>query len=523
MSANAITIAVFVVLIGLTLGITIWASRQDRGAAQHLVAGGKIKAWQNGIAIAGDFLSAATFLGVAGLVAIGGFAGFYLGAGGVIAYITLLVLVSGPLRNLGKFTTADALTSRFNAKGVRATAALASVAILIPYMIAQLVGAGSIIQLLTGIDYSVSVIVIGVLMAIYITAGGMLATTWIQITQAVLLIGGIFVLLLFLLARFNFNPVSIFNEVDAQVGREVLFAPRGGLEGLGWVSYNVTFLLGAVGLPHILIRFFTVPDAKAARTSAAVSLWIVAFALVATPILGYGAMVIVGQEAIAAAGEGGNMTLPLLAEALGGPVFIAFISAAAFAAILSTLAGIVIASSGTFAHDLYNNVLRNGEASERELVRTSRLVAVLVPIFAILCSLAVQNVNIAILIAVPLVFAASAIMPVLLLTIYWKRFNRHGVIAGLLTGLIAPLILLLLSPSVMGENALSPFDNPGLITVPLGFLACYLGTVLSGTRAAEERERGEQVSWDEIYVRANTGIGKVDLESEEKEPVESRT
>ena len=286
MSTDAITLTIFIALVVLTLGITAWASRSDKGADQHLVAGRKIQGWQNGIAISADFLSAATFLGIAGIVALGGFAGIYLGTGGIIAYITLLVLIAAPMRNLGKYTTADALTSRFNAGGVRSTAAFTSVAIIIPYMIAQLVGAGSIIELLTGVDYVVSVVIIGALMAIYIAAGGMLATTWIQIFQAVVLIGGIFIVLVFMLARFSFNPIALFNDVEAQVGIDVLRSSDGGpLEGLGWISYNVTFLLGAAGLPHILIRFLTVPDAKAARISAAVSIWIIAFALIATPVV----------------------------------------------------------------------------------------------------------------------------------------------------------------------------------------------------------------------------------------------
>ncbi len=522
MSPDAFTIALFVVIIAITLGITAWAARQTKDASDHYVAGGKITGWQNGIAIAGDFLSAATFLGVTGLIAVGGFVGFYLGAGGVIAYLTLLVLIAGPLRNLGKYTMADALTSRFNSTGVRSAAALSTLAISIPYMIVQLVGAGSLIELLLGIDYAVAVIIIGALMAIYITAGGMVATTWIQIVKAVLLISGILVMVLLVLARFSFNPLTVFNEAAAQAGGDTLNpAGSGGLvEGLTWISFNVTFLLGAAGLPHVLIRFFTVPDAKAARTSAAVSLWIIAFGLATTPILGYGAVLLIGQDTIAEAGEGGNLAVPLLAEALGGSLLFAYISAVAFVTILAVVSGLAIAASGAFAHDIYNSMIRNGEASEREQLRAARIMAVLVSVVSILLSLAVQNVNVAILVAIPLVFAASANVPVILLTLYWKRFNTSGAITGMLAGLIIPLVLILLSPDVMGENALFPLGNPGLVSVPLGFLGCYLGTVLSGTRAREERERGEQISYDEIYVRSNTGI--IEEEIEEEKPHESR-
>lgn len=524
MSTDVYTIVLFVAIIAITLGITAWASRRTKDTSDHYVAGGEIKGWQNGIAIAGDFLSAATFLGVTGLIAVGGFVGFYLGAGGVIAYLTLLVLIAAPLRNLGKYTMADALTSRFNTTGVRSVAALSTLAVSIPYMIVQLVGAGSLIELLLGVDYTVAVVIIGILMAIYITAGGMVATTWIQIIKAVMLVSGILAMVILVLARFSFNPLTIFNEVAAQEGGDLLNpSGAGGLvEGLTWVSFNVTFLLGAAGLPHVLIRFFTVPDAKAARTSAAVSLWIIAFGLAATPILGYGAVLLVGQDRIAAASPEGNVAVPLLAEALGGPILSAYISAVAFVTILAVVSGLAIAASGAFAHDIYNSVMRGGQASEREQLRAARIMSVLVSGLAILLSLAVQNVNIAILVAIPLVFAASANVPVILLTLYWKRFNTSGVIVGMLAGLVIPLILILISPTVMGESAIFPLGNPGLLSVPLGFLGCYLGTILGGRSAEREMREGRQVSYDEIYVRSNTGIGDADQEIGSEEPRKSR-
>ena len=400
-------------------------------------------------------------------------------------------------------------------------AALSTVAISIPYMIAQLVGAGVIIELLIGVDFAVAVIVIGVLMAIYITAGGMVATTWIQVVKAVLLISAIFILFLLVLARFSFNPLAVFNETSAQVGSGA-FIPPHGLAGLSWVSISLAYILGAPGLPHILIRFFTVPDAKAARNSIAVSIWVIALALLMMPIIGYGAALLVGQDAIAEAGEGGNLAVPLLAEVLGGSFLFAYVSAVTFATILAVVAGLVIAASGAFAHDFYNNVIRNGEASEQEQLRASRIAAVLVSVIAILLSLGLQGVNIAILVAVPLVMAASANVPVILLTLYWKRFNTSGAIVGMLTGLIASVGLLLVGPTVLGQSALFPIENPAVVSVPLGFLGCYLGTLLSGARAQREREQGLQISYEEIHVRSNTGISNIEEELEKAAAKESR-
>ncbi|QIN80621.1 sodium/solute symporter [Rubrobacter marinus] len=516
------TIATFVVIIAITLGITAWASRRSKDTDHHYVAGGEIKGWQNGLALAGDFMSAATILGIGGLTALGSFTGFYIAAGGLAAFLVMLLLVAEPLRNLGKYTLADALTSRFNAKGVRSAAAISTIAICIPYMIAQLVGAGAVIELLTGVDYAVAVIIIGILMAVYITAGGMLATTYIQVVKAVLLIVAIFVLLVLVLARFSFNPLAVLDEAGAQLGGGA-FTPPHGLEGLSWVSVALAYMFGASGLPHILIRFFTVPDAKAARASIAVSIWVIALVLAAMPIIGYGAALLVGQQTLAAeASEGGNLAVPLLAEVLGGPFLLAFVAAVTFATILAVVAGLVIAASGAFAHDFYNNVIRNGEASDGEQLNAARIMAVVVSVLSIVLSLAVQNVNIAILVAVPLVIAASANVPVILLTLYWKRFNTTGAIVGMLTGLVASVGLTLVGPTAMGENALFPLAGPGLVSMPLGFLGCYLGTVLSGTRAREERERGTQVPYEEIHVRSNTGYRSIGEELEREPTSRSR-
>jgi cation/acetate symporter len=506
MSADTPTIVIFVVLIALTLGITIWASRKTKDASSHYVAGGQIKGWQNGLAISGDFLSAATFLGYTGLIALAGFSGFYLMVGGTVALLFLLFLIAEPLRNLGRYTVGDALTSRFNTTAVRSVAALTTIVISIPYLITQLVGAGAILELLLGANYIISVIAIGILIAIYITVGGMVATTWIQLVKAILLLTAFFVLAFLVLARFDFNPVAIFNETSAQLGAEALTPPHGLMAGLGALSLGMALFFGVPGLPHVLIRFFTVRDAKAARSSAAYLVWTTVIAIVTIPIIGYGAALIVGRAAIANGSQGGNMAAPMLAGALGGPILLAYVSAIAFATIIAIMAGLVIAASGGIAHDVYNNIIRKGMATEREQFMAGRITAVLVCTLAILLSLGLRNVNIAILVAVPLVIAASANFPVILLTLYWKKFNTSGAVTGMLTGLIASVGLIMLGPTGMGENAPFPLTNPALVSVPLGFLGCYVGTLLNFSFSRQGQPLGREISYDEIYVLINTGL-----------------
>jgi cation/acetate symporter len=388
------------------------------------------------------------------------------------------------------------------------------------YMIAQLIGAGALISLLLPISFSWAIVIVGVLMTIYVVAGGMIATTWIQIIKAVLLITGSIALSIAVLARFGFNPIAIFNEAQAQIGREAVIpaAPGGFVAGLDVISLNIALVLGTAGLPHILIRFLTVPDAKAARRSIIVATWIIGGFYLLTPILGYGAALIVGRDQIEQADPGGNLAAPLLAEALGGPIFLAFISAVAFATIVAVVAGLVIAASGAFAHDFYTNVIRHGEASEHEQFRAARITAAGIAIAAIVLALLLQGQNVAFLVALAFAVAASANVPVILLLIFWKGFNTVGAIAGMLTGLISSVGLVILSPVILGDNAIYPLENPGIISVPLGFLGCYLGTVLSGKAAEREMREGVQVPYEEIYVRANTGITDIEREIREAAP-----
>ena len=537
MSDRVISIIFFVLIIALTLGITAWASRQNKSTSDHYVAGGGIKGWQNGLAISGDYLSAASFLGIAGAISLTGFSGFYLSIGFLVAYLVVLLLVAEPLRNLGKYTVADMLASRFNKPSVRSAAALSTIAISMFYMIAQLNGAGALIELLLGLDYVLSVILIGILMTVYIVAGGMVATTWIQIVKAVLLIAGTLTLSLFVLAQpsIGFNPVNLFNEVESQMGPEMVQPPPPTdlVAGLDVISLNIALVLGTAGLPHILIRFLTVPDAKTARSSIVTATWIIGLFYLLTPVLGYGAALFVGQDAIAQQNPAGNTAAPQLAEALGGPIFFAFISAVAFATIVAVVAGLVVAASSAFAHDFYSNVIRGGNASEQEQFRAARFTAVGISVAAILLAIPAQNLNVAFLVALAFAVAASANVPVILLTIFWPRFNTTGAVTGILVGLISCIVLIILSPNVMtGPNPeppltpiipidpIFPFVYPALFSVPLGFLGCYLGTLLGGGGAEREREQGLQTDYDEIYVRSITGISNIEQEIQETTPAE---
>src|SRR5918998_445588 len=522
LSDYATAIVFFCIIIALTLGITAWASMRNKSASDQYVAGGKISGWQNGFAISGDYLSAASFLGIAGAIALQGFAGFYLSIGFLVAYLTVLLLVAEPLRNLGKYTLADMLTARFNRSSIRSTAAVSTIVISMFYMIAQLVGAGALIKLLIGMPYWASVIVIGILMTVYIVVGGMVATTWIQITKAVLLIAGSLVLAFVVLANYNFNPLGIFSAVESEIGSQALHppAPSSLSASLDVLSLNIALILGTAGLPHILIRFLTVPDAKTARASIVWATWIIGLFYLITPILGYGAALYVGQDAIRAQSPEGNLPAPQLASVLGGPILFAFVSAVAFATIVAVVAGLVIAASSAFAHDFYTNVIRGGEASEQEQFRAARVAAIGISVAAIGLSLPLEGVNVAFLVALAFAVAASANVPVILLTIFWRRFNVTGAVAGMIVGLVSSVGLVILSPVIIGEAAIFPFErgSPALISVPLSLLACWLGTLLGGRGAEREREQGLQIDYDEIYVRSLTGITHIEEELEEASP-----
>lgn len=504
-----ISIAIFVGVIGLTLGVTYWAAKQTSTASDFYTAGGSLTGWQNGLAIAGDYLSAASFLGIAGAVALNGYDGFYYSLGWLTAYLVVLFLVAEPLRNLGKFTMADMIGSRFAAKKVRAAAALNTITIVLFYMIAQLVGAGALIKLLLGIDYWLSVLIVGVMMTVYVLFGGMTATSWVQIIKAVLLMIGTIVIAFLVLLRTNFSFTGLFEKVAVATKHGESYLHSGVLydHPLGLISVLMALFLGTAGLPHILMRFFTVKDAKTARSSVIYAVWIIGAFYFITMILGFGAAIFVGEEAIVAENAAGNMAAPMLAAVLGGNALESFVAAVAFATILAVVSGLVLTGASAIAHDLYAEVFKKGKVTDKQQVAAARIAAITVAVLSIILALGSEKLNVAFLVSLAFCVAASANLPTILLTIYWKRFNTTGAIASMLTGLIVSLVLVAISPSVMNPvegatlitgNPIFPLTNPAIISIPAGFLAAYIGTILSA-RSKEE------VDYAEIKFKAETG------------------
>lgn len=505
----------FLLFIAVTLGITYWAAQRSRGANEFFAAGRRMTAWQNGIAVAGDYMSAASFLGIAGIIAFQGYDGFMYSVGWLVAYLTVLLIVAEPLRNTGKYTMADVLAYRLRPRPVRAMAALSTLTVSTFYMIAQMVGAGALVALLlkdSGITYQTAVIGVGVLMITYVVFGGMLATTWVQIVKAILLMSGTLLLSVLVLAHFDFSFSKFFtaigqvtyHENGVAVTKDFLqpglrFKPPYG--ALDLISLSLALIFGTAGLPHILVRFYTVPDAQTARISVVWAMALIGSFYIMTTFLGFGAATIVGRDTIAANG-GTNMSAPLLAQTLGGDLFFAFVAAIAFATILAVVAGLTISASTSFAHDFYSNVLYHGvERDPAEEVFVARVTAFVVGAVAIgIAILLGPTANVAFLVALAFAVAASANFPVIMLSLFWKRFNTTGAVAGLGTGLVASIVLILISPSMMKSGPLFPLENPGIVSIPLGFLGAVAGTLMS-------REPEAEAKFAELLVRANTGLG----------------
>jgi cation/acetate symporter len=512
----SVALLMFLLFIVVTLGITWWAARKNTGSSAYFAAGRSLTAWQNGIAVAGDYMSAASFLGIAGIIAFQGYDGFMYSVGWLVAYLTVLLIVAEPLRNAGKYTMADVLAYRLSPRPVRAMGALSTLTVSTFYMIAQMVGAGALVSLLlkdTGITYRTAVMGIGILMIVYVVFGGMLATTWVQIIKAILLMSGTILLSILVMKHFGFSLARFFDAIanvtyhDAQgnvVTQNFLtpglrYKPPYG--ALDLISLGMALIFGTAGLPHILIRFYTVPDAKTARVSVVWAMAIIGLFYIMTTFLGFGAATIVGRDFIAKNG-GTNMSAPLLAQYLAGDIFFAFVSAIAFATILAVVAGLTISASTSFAHDFWTNVLRHGkESSPGEEVRVARITAFVVGAISILIAILLgPQANVAFLVALAFAVAASANLPVIVLSLFWKRFNTRGAVAGLAVGLVSSLILILISPSVMKTNALFPLENPGIISIPLGFIGAVLAALSGRELQAEEK-------FTELSVRASTGLG----------------
>ncbi|MEC0203270.1 cation acetate symporter [Paenibacillus lautus] len=500
-------IALFCGIVMLTLIITYYAAKKTTNTSDFYTAGGGLKGWQNGTAIAGDYMSAASFLGIAGSIALVGFDGFFYSIGFLVAYLVVLYLVAEPLRNLGKYTVADMIAARFSDKKVRGVAALNTISISIFYMIAQLVGAGALIKLLLGLDYVTSVLIVGVLMTIYVVFGGMHATSWVQISKAVLLMAGTFIISLIVFAKFDFSLTQMFHHMKTATPLQEAFLNPGNKYKipLETLSLNLALVLGTAGLPHILTRFFTVKDAKTARSSVVYATWIIGIFYVMTIFLGFGAAAFVGAADITEVDKAGNMAAPLLAKAIGGDFLFALISAVAFATILAVVTGLVLSAASAFAHDFYGQIVRRDESSEKEQLKMARYASIGVSIVSILLALFAQKMNVAFLVSLAFAVAASANLPVILFTVFWKRFNTTGAVTGMLTGLISTVILVALSPNIWDPagkailigDPIFPMSNPGIISIPLGFLAAYIGTLLSSSK--------DEAKYAEVLVKANTG------------------
>ncbi|MCM3236363.1 sodium/solute symporter [Heyndrickxia oleronia] len=502
-------IILFLLIVGITLVVTYFAAKRTKTTSEFYTAGGGLTGWQNGLAIAGDYLSAASFLGIAGMIALNGFDGFFYSIGFLIAYLVVLFIVAEPLRNLGKYTLADMINSRFDAKKVRAVAALNTITIVIFYMIAQLVGAGALIKLLFGIDYWIAVLIVGIMMTIYVLFGGMTATSWVQIIKAVLLMVGTIVISIMVLAKFHFNIFEMFTEMKTAtpLGEDYLKPGVKYKVPLDTISLMLALVLGTAGLPHILMRFFTVKDAKTARSSVISATWVIGIFYVLTIFLGFGAAYFVGFDKIIEANAAGNMAAPLLAGALGGDFLMSFVSAVAFATILAVVAGLVLSGASAFAHDIYGEIIKKGKITEKQQMLAARYASVGVAILSILLALFTQKMNVAFLVSLAFCVAASANLPVIIFTIYWKKFNTSGAITGMLSGLLSSLILVIISPNVfspvegaaifVGEPLIS-LTNPAIISVPLGFIGAYIGTVVSKKQDAKR--------YAEVAVKANTGF-----------------
>ena len=580
---KAITLSMFAVIIGITLGVVVWAARQTKTTADFYAAGGGITGTQNGWAIAGDYMSAASFLGISGMISLYGYDGFMYSVGWLVAYITVLLIVAEPCRNAGKYTLGDILSFRTDPKPVRAVAAISTVAVSTFYLTAQMVGAGKLMALLVGVPYKTAIIGVGILMVGYVVFGGMTATTWVQIIKAGLLMSGAALLSILVLAKAGFNPIFFFEQIvnspDIQDHVSKLVLKDGiilnGIDAgqrflepglfmkapLDQISLGMALVLGTAGMPHILMRFFTVPTAQAARKSVIIAMFIIGGFYVLTTLLGFGAAINLTPQGIIQVDPGGNMATLMLAQQLGadispilGDIFLAFLCSVAFATILAVVSGLVLAASAAIAHDIYVNVIKDGHADQHEQVMAARITSLVVGAVGIMIGLIAEKANVAHLVALAFAVASSGNLPVVVLSLFWRKFNTAGVISGLVVGTIASIGLVMVSPNmtypklvaagaqkvivamekkqaalppgtalgekdakalvkaqkdVLGKDGTSlmglsepilKLKNPGIISIPLGFMAAIFGALLFPNKRAEDM-------FDEVYVRQNTGLG----------------
>jgi cation/acetate symporter len=496
-SPQPVAIAFFFAFIAVTLGITWWAARRTQTAEHFYAAGRTVTAFQNGLALAGDYMSAASFLGIAGLVATSGFDGLIYSIGFLVGWPIVTFLIAEPLRNLGKYTFADVVAYRLAGGPVRMAAALGTLAVVSFYLIAQMVGAGNLIKLLFGLSYETAVVLVGVVMLAYVLFGGMLATTWVQIVKAVLLLAGATILAGLVLWRFHFNPLALFDAAAARYGAPVLAPGQLVSNPLDAVSLGLALMFGTAGLPHILMRFYTVPDARTARISVCWGTAFIGFFYLLTFVLGFGAMVLVGREPIQSIDKGGNMAAPLLAAVVGGTGFLGFISAVAFATILAVVAGLTLSGAAALSHDLWVNVVRHGQAPEKEQLRVARGATILLGLLSIVLGIAFKGQNVAYMVGLAFAIAASANFPALVLSVFWRPFTTLGAQASMVVGTVSSLVLIFLSPTVQVQilhhaSAPFPLSNPGLVTIPLAFVTGIAVSLARPDQSAQDAFPGLQ-------------------------------
>ncbi|ADG74862.1 SSS sodium solute transporter superfamily [Cellulomonas flavigena DSM 20109] len=524
-----VNIAIFGAFVLVTLVIVFRASRNNKTAADYYAAGRSFTGPQNGTAIAGDYLSAASFLGICGAIAIYGYDGFLYSIGFLVAWLVALLLVAELLRNTGRFTMADVLSFRLRQRPVRLAAAISTLAVVFFYLLAQMAGAGGLVALLLGIDgvagQGLVIAVVGALMILYVLVGGMKGTTWVQIIKAILLIAGAGIMTIWVLARYGFDLSALLQGAIDAGGEEgsKLIEPgkqygASALTQLNFLSLALALVLGTAGLPHVLMRFYTVPSAKEARRSVVWAIWLIGIFYLFTLVLGYGAGAIVGPETIMASPGKANSAAPLLAYELGGVFLLGIISAVAFATILAVVAGLTITAAASFAHDIYASVIKKGQVAPDGEVRVARITVLVIGGLAIVGGIFANGQNVAFLVALAFAVAASANLPTIIYSLFWKRFNTAGALWSMYGGLISCVLLIAFSPVVSGkvdpttgaslsmirdtsiDFAIFPLENPGIISIPLAFLLGIVGTLLS-------KEQPHPEKFAEMEVRSLTGAG----------------
>ncbi len=511
---NMTAIIMFLGFVLVTLGITYWAARRTKTTADFYAAGGGITGFQNGLAIAGDYMSAASFLGIAGLVYTSGFDGLIYAIGFLVGWPIVLLLIAEPLRNLGKYTFADVASFRLQQKPIRILAASGSLVTVIFYLIAQLVGAGKLIEVLFGLPYQSAVIIVGVLMTLYVTFGGMLATTWVQLIKAILLLSGASLMALLVMSHFGFSFENMFAEATKVHAKGAAIMAPGTLvsDPISAISLGMALMFGTAGLPHILMRFFTVKDAVQARRSVFYATGFIGYFYILTFIIGFGAIVLLlNHPDYFADGKlvgGTNMAAIHLSHALGGDILLGFISAVAFATILAVVSGLTLAGSSAISHDLYATLVLKGERNEKKEIRASRIATVCLGVIAVLLGIVFEKQNVAFMVGLAFCVAASANFPILLLSMYWRKLTTRGAVIGGSLGLITALVLVVIGPTVWVdafhfEQAIFPFKYPAIFSVSVAFIGIWLFSITDKSANA----KAEEAAFDAQFVRSQTGIG----------------